>query len=329
MFDERLFILAKEQQWRDLSSIVDQVRMSGLKSLPHQDLLRFGSLYRRACSDLAYTRSQKATPGLIDYLNQLVGITHGLLYTGDQEKSGIGAIWKFYLVDFPAVAQKRAAFIWAAVGITIIGALIAYFLILSNPKTTSLFIPEAFKSSVDAWKKGFADHGDISAGDGAIFSASLMTHNTQVGIVAFATGVTVVMPPVLLFGNGTMLGALVAVVAPTGKLMAMWAGLLPHGVCELSAIFICGAAGMLLGWAIIAPGELTRRDALLVCGRDAITLMLGTIPLFIIAGIFEANVSHSSLPRELKFALAIFQLILLLYYLGFRKANNASEAARV
>jgi uncharacterized membrane protein SpoIIM required for sporulation len=142
-----------------------------------------------------------------------------------------------------------------------------------------------------------------------------MTNNTKVGIISFATGITIIGPVLLMLENGTTMGALIAAVQPTGHLVSMWAGILPHGVCELSAIFICGGAGFIIGWALIAPGRRTRADALVEAGKDAVKMMIGSVPLFVIAGFFEGNVSHSSLPHWVKFSLAAFQFALLLTYI--------------
>ncbi|MDR3707901.1 MAG: stage II sporulation protein M [Capsulimonadaceae bacterium] len=315
MFDERSFITAKQQQWKDLDAIVDRVKFFGLRRLPTGDLTRIGSLYRRTCADLAYARAQRATPGLVDSLNQLVGNAHGLLYAEDREQHGLHRLVRFITQGFPAVMRRRMPFVAAAFLLSVAGYLIGYYLCRSNPGNISLFIPDAFRDSVDAWKKGFADHGDISLGNGVLFSSSLMTHNTEVGIAAFATGITILAPIYLMLSNGWLMGALVAVVAPGGKLGSFWPGILPHGVCELSAIFICAAAGLLLGWSLIAPGEYTRRDALVRNGKDAVKLMLGTIPLFIVAGIIEGNVSHSSLPHWAKYTLAGIQFAALAFYI--------------
>jgi uncharacterized membrane protein SpoIIM required for sporulation len=105
----------------------------------------------------------------------------------------------------------------------------------------------------------------------------------------------------------------------------LWAGILPHGSCELTAIFIDGGAGFLIGWSLIHPGNLSRRDALLVNTKEACKMLIGTVPLYIIAGIIEGNVSHSSIPQPVKFALAaaLFSMILFYVYGGWSKRENA------
>lgn len=315
MFDERTFIAQKQNQWMDLTTIVMRVKALGLRRIPLGDLTRLGALYRRAAADLAYARMQRATPELIYYLNELVGDAHGLLYATDSHQSFLKIVLDFLAYDLPDVLRRRMAFIAAAFLMTMAGGLLAYFMVRHDPSTQSLFIPPAFQDSVEAWKHGFADKGDIAFGKGVEFSYFLMLHNFEVGIVAFATGITLVFPFYAMLQNGFIMGALVAVVQPTGYLRSMWPGLAPHGVCELFAFFVCAGGGFLIGWSLINPGRYTRRDALIANGKDALKMLIGTILLFCIAGILEGNVSHSSIPHWAKYTLAAVQFLALAFYI--------------
>jgi len=311
--DERAFINSKRDGWERLSRIVERVKTGGLSRLSKDEIPALGSLYRRAAADLSYARAQGANPSLVLYLNELVGNAHGVVYA--EEAGGWGRIGNFLKLGLPDVLRRRAPFVLAAVALAVLGAWLSYAIVHHDPRLLGLFMPEGLKDAVEPWKQGFADHGDISAGEGINFSSQLMTHNTGVGIVSFATGITLIGPIFFMFYNGLDIGALIAVVQPTGHLTSMWAGLLPHGVCELSAIFICGGAGLVIGAAMIAPGEHSRKDALVVAGKDAVKMMVGTIPLFIIAGILEGNVSHATLPHWVKFGIAGLQFAALLLYI--------------
>ncbi len=311
--DERAFINKKRTSWERLSVIVERTKNVGLRGLSREELPALGSLYRRAASDLAYARAQGANPSLVLYLNELVGNAHGVIYSEDS--GGWARVRRFLASGLPDVLRRRMPFILVAVLLTFLGAWIAYRMVLQNASSLDMFVPPGLQSSVGFWKQGASDHGDISVGDGTAFSSMLMTHNTMIGILTFATGITLLLPVYLLLDNGFTLGALIAAVQPTGHLTSLWAGILPHGVCELSAIFICGGAGLSVGWAWVAPGRRTRQDALVIAGRDAVRMMAGTVPLFIIAGIIEGNVSHSSLPHWVKFTLAGLQFAALLFYI--------------
>ncbi len=322
--DERAFINGKRATWERLSLIVERTKNGGLKRLAREELPALGALYRRAAADLAYARAQEANPSLVLYLNELVGNAHGVIYA--EESGGWERLWGFLAYGLPATLRRRMPFVLAALGLFLLGTLFAYVLVHRDAAQVSLFLPEQFRDSFEGWKKGFADHGDISPGEGLRFSSQLVTNNTQVGILSFATGLTFVLPVYFMLSNGATLGALAAVVQPTGHLSSMWAGILPHGVCELSATWICGGAGLCLAWALISPGRLSRADALVSNGRDAVKLMVGTVPLWGTAALLEGNVSHSSLPHWAKFSLAGLQFAALLFYIyGSRRAAPAES----
>ena len=323
--DERAFINGKRGTWERLSIIVERTKNGGLKHLTKEELPALGSLYRRAAADLAYARAQGANPNLVLYLNELVGNAHGVIYA--EESGGWGRVGGFFAYGLPDVLRRRMPFVLAAVLLNVIGALLAYTMVHRDPAQLALYFPGELMDAVDFWKKGGADHQQSTLGGGIQFSSMLMTHNTQVGITAFATGITLILPIILMFQNGTMIGALDAVVQPTGHLTSMWAGLLPHGVCELSATFICGGAGLCIGWALLAPGAYSRKDALITNGRDACKMMVGTLPLWITAGILEGNVSHSSLPHWAKFGLAGVQFVALVSYIYGSRRKVASLGA--
>ncbi len=331
MFDERAFVTNKQAQWQELTLVVERVKGQGLRAIPAKELARLGLLYRRAAADLAYARTQRATAELVFYLNELVGQGHGVVYQQPGGRSVWAGLRDFFAWELPATLRRRTPFVFTAFLLTFIGALIAYGLVRHHASNLDLFVPAGMQDSFDAWKQGFADHDTISAGEGAEFAAMLMTHNITVGLFAFATGISTLLPAYFMMLNGFELGALVADVQPTGHSVSMWAGLLPHGVCELSAIFIAGGAGLLTGWALISPGRLTRRDALTANSKDAVKMLMATIPLLIIAGTIEGNVSHASLPHWMKFSLAAVQFTALLYYIygNWTKPTRQTQAAAV
>ena len=124
------------------------------------------------------------------------------------------------------------------------------------------------------------------------------------------------MPTVIAeFQNGAMMGALVAIVDKVHKQGSLWPGIVPHGVAELTAIFICGAAGFRLGLALLFPGRYARMEAMRLAGIDSVRLTLGTIPLFIFAGVIEGMFSHLSISAGVRYAFALLNGILWYLYL--------------
>jgi uncharacterized membrane protein SpoIIM required for sporulation len=147
-------------------------------------------------------------------------------------------------------------------------------------------------------------------------STWIMTNNISVSFLAFAMGMTFGLGTLyLMVFNGLMAGTLGGLCYTHGLSVPFWSFVLPHGVIELTAIFIAGGAGFLLGGALLFPGDLPRKDALLKRARQAGRLILGCVPLLVIAGIVEAFFSPLHVDAGLKFGMAGILLALLLCYL--------------
>ena len=138
-------------------------------------------------------------------------------------------------------------------------------------------------------------------------SSMIMQNNIRVAAVAFATGILAGIGTFLmLFYNGLMLGVVGALIAAHGGevQMGFWSFVAPHGVIELTAIFIAGGAGLMLGWAVLNPGEYSRRDAVKLAGREATKLMIGVAAMLVVAGVIEGFFSPSMTPDRVKLIVA-------------------------
>jgi uncharacterized membrane protein SpoIIM required for sporulation len=140
--------------------------------------------------------------------------------------------------------------------------------------------------------------GQSSVEEQAAFSSFLFTHNIQVAFLAFALGITAgIGTAIMLFSNGVLLGALAWVYASKGLSGWFWAWILPHGIPEISAICIAGAAGFVIARGLVAPKGLTRREAVRKEALTAVKLLLGTLALFVLAGCIEGTISQIHPPR--------------------------------
>ena len=143
-----------------------------------------------------------------------------------------------------------------------------------------------------------------------------MTNNISVSFLAFALGMTFGLGTTYIMAfNGLLVGTLAALCHMNGLDVAFWSFVLPHGVIELTAIFIAGGGGLLLATALVAPGDLPLKDALIHRGREAGRLICGCVPLLVVAGIIEGFFSPAHIPAVFKFFLAGLLFILLLLYL--------------
>jgi uncharacterized membrane protein SpoIIM required for sporulation len=320
--NERLFVDQRREAWHELRRLVDRANARhGLASLEREELLRFGPLYRQVSADLAHARAFADSSDLVQQLNDLVGRAHAALYEAETTKRPLQTMAQFYLVEFPALLQRRWRYFAAALIVTVLGGIYAYWLVTTRPEALDAFIPAQLRSSADAWKAG-----KVETGPHAEMSSFLMTHNFQMGMLTFATGLAGGVPTAdFLFQNGAMLGGMAALMTQVHRHNTFWPGIVPHGIAELTAIFVCGAGGFLIGVAVIAPGRRSRRAALREAGGEAIRLVLGSIPLFIFAGVIEGMFSHLPLRPGIRYAFAVFNGIVWYLYLFLPRHENTAR----
>jgi uncharacterized membrane protein SpoIIM required for sporulation len=153
----------------------------------------------------------------------------------------------------------------------------------------------------------------LPVGANAVLSSFIMTNNIKVSFGAFALGGTAGIGTAgLLFYNGIMLGELGAIFHRHGLALQFWAMIVPHGVIELTAIVIAGAAGFLVARALLAPGDRGRRAALAHYGREAVQLVAGCAALLVVAGLIEGFVTPQPwIPENGKLAVGAFTAVFL------------------
>lgn len=321
--DERAFIERRRPEWERLSDLLKRATsFSGLKSLSGSELADIGKLYRRVTSDLSHIKANSANDDLILYLNELAGRAHGVLYV-DAPTGGLRSINHFLLKGFPILFRAKRRFIAFAAAIMLLASVFAAVIVTNDSRTSVYFMPEQFQQA--------DEHTEMHDNDmPAAFSGYLMVNNIYVSLMAFAGGISFGMFTIYaLIRNGLMLGAFI--VKPYAFLndpLDIAAFLLPHGFIELTAIIIAGGAGLMMGWALIAPGNLTRWDSLKKASKDALPLMGGVVAMLIVAGIIESFIARTDVPRSLQLLVAAISAIALILYFGFAGWKDDQSANR-
>ncbi|NSW57881.1 MAG: stage II sporulation protein M [Armatimonadetes bacterium] len=280
---------------RRLAALLEQADHRGLSSLEDSQLRELGLLYRRLAAQLSEARATEADPERVQYLNQLCARAYARIYTGRSRRQlGIG---RLFAAEIPRTFRRRGAYLLASGAITVGAALIACIAVLADPSWAPAFVSEG---AVHTWQQ-FAEKGEPAGSyfadtaaqlGGAEFSGLLFSNNIQVALKAFAFGMLFGLGTLyVLIANGFMVGALLGVAANEDQLLLFVSVIAPHGVAELSAILIAGAAGLLIGHALVDPGDRPRRDALRIAAQDAVRLIIGTVPMFLVAGIIEGMIS--------------------------------------
>ena len=309
------FIERRKTQWRRLESVLERLQglsaKRGLKELTREEVRQLGQDYRRTASDLAVARVESRDKKLISYLNNLVIRAHSVIYRS--ESHGTRSILHFYRSDFPALFRLTSRYTFT---VFIIFVMITIFSFGASWKDDDFadfaYVPIERVRDIRQqrmWTGGLNDAAQVGA-------AQIMANNIGVGFRTFALSVFPVAgtiyalwPSALQFGS---INALIFKYKMRLKLLSFVAG---HGVLEFTAIFIAGGAGLMIGLAMIAPGDRTRRHALLEQGSLAVKLLAGCIPLLFIAGVIEAFVSPLPVHHAYKFAVSAITAIALAAYL--------------
>lgn len=284
-------------RWTEFAALLARAKNGGLRALPESDIADFVARYREAAADLARLRTAargRDTEALY-YLSRLVAAGHNLLYR--RREVALDTVWTFLSVTLPREARRSWRPILAAALLLFGPAAITWQAVLRDPELQYELLPPVMIDRVEtaaqneARGKGYIAYDETQR---PMVSSFIMTNNMKVSFVAFAAGATAGVGTVLaLVFNGVSLGAGIGVYQTHGVARIILGFVIAHGVLELSAICLAGGAGLLLAHAILLPGALTRREALVLQGRRAIRLAtIATILLFfagLIEGLFSAD----------------------------------------
>ena len=220
---------------------------------------------------------------------------------------------------FPSLIKKEYPLFLISTGIFILSFLFSFLMVLYREDYAPSFVPVEYINAIRNSEPGSASINY------AIFSVAIFTNNIRVGITAFALGITFGAGTVyVLAKNGMLLGALSAVAVNAGTSFTYWSLILPHGVPELFCIFVCGAAGLVIARSMIFPGINSRRRSFSEGGKKALMMLLGTIPLFILAGLTEGYFTPLPIDPLFKYMVALVWLVVLLLYIFVGKEKKDS-----
>jgi uncharacterized membrane protein SpoIIM required for sporulation len=323
--DERGFVSGSRETWERLAACVSEARSHGITTIRAEDLKRMHEDYRQAAADLAYAQTHFPGSETAAYLNRLVGQAHGELYGATPRR--LSSLWRFLSVGYPRLVRRNWRPIAVAGGILFGAVAIGYLLAYVNYPLARLFLPEAFRNVGDPAERGLGANQDLVAMIAPALSAFITVNNIQVALVSFAGGMTFgALTAYSMFSNGMMLGVLGGVAGKSGDILGFWSLIVPHGALELPAIVLAGGGGLMLARALLFPGDLPRGEALRRVSGPAVRVVLGTVPLFIIAGLVEGFFTPRAIDPALKLGLGVVLAVGLALYLGLagRKGEEAA-----
>lgn len=297
------YIQLHDPEWRRLDELVALADRRTPRRGPGLDdatIEEFVAAYQRTSAQLSHVRTTYADPDLVLRLSRLLGRSRVVLY--QQRGNPARAVARFFTEGFPAAVWVSRRYI-AVAAACILGPAVAMGLWLAND-------PAVLDASVDPdlqrviAESSFADYYSSDAAQN--FAGTVTVNNILVAVMAFALGlVPVVGPVVVLATNGLNIGVMAAVMHHAGEGPQFWGLITPHGLLEVAAIIVAAAAGLRISWAVIAPGDRSRGDALAEEGLRSVVIILGLVLCFAVAGFVEGFVTPSDMPSALRVGIGV------------------------
>jgi uncharacterized membrane protein SpoIIM required for sporulation len=290
---ESAFIAKNEAAWTALEDYNLRLAAMGTKRMDMNEARRFARLFRLTGCHLAYAKTHYPGSQCVLYLNRIVGIAHNHFYI---RETGSLADTKRYLIHgFPSAVREAKWYVLSAALLFFLGLAFAAGYVSSDTSRLYHIFPQ-----------GIGEGGGLEAWDHSLMSAVIMTNNISVAVTAFGLGITAGVGTVyVLVYNGIIMGGLTGFLAASGGDMLEFTSLiLPHGVLELAAIFMCGGCGLMLGKGLLIPGGYTRRHALVKQAGKAAALIPGIVLILVLAGLIEGFLTPLPVSPWLKLAFA-------------------------
>lgn len=310
------FAAVHEQEWERLEAL------TRTRSLTGGEVDEFTRLYQATAGHLSVVRTQAPDPALVSRLSALLGEARARL-AGTRE-FGWRDLGQFFLVTLP-LAFHRVRWWTAGAGafFVAVAVLAGWWFTLSPAAAAAVGTPDELRQYAE---EAFAAYySDNPAPD---FAAQVWTNNAWIAFQAIGGGITGVFPLYVLYANAVGVGQAGGVMALYGDLSVFFGLILPHGLMELTAVFVAAGTGLKLFWAWVAPGRRTRLAALREDGLTLVQVALGLVLVLAVSGLVEGFVTPSALPTGVKLLLG--GLVLAAYWaytlvLGGRAARDGES----
>ncbi len=317
---QRQFETVHQREWQEFEKFLDQPKK------PPFDPAEMPLRYRRICQGLALASDRHYSPELVDRLNQLALRGHHALYRNRRRQSQ--RVLEFLAAGFPALVRQEWRLV-ATAAVLFFGPLLGLIAVLQAfPEFVHyLLAPEQIANFHAMYDPANRRLGTREADSSLMMFGFYIWNNVRIGFQTFAGGLAAGVGSIWFLGaNGIVIGAVAGYLTQIGYTETFWSFVAGHSSLELLAIVLSGAAGLRLGLAVIAPGNLTRRAALVAAARPAVRMMYGAAMMFFAAAFVEAFWSPlTEIPFRFKIAAGAAGWMLLL---GYFALGGRARAAR-
>jgi uncharacterized membrane protein SpoIIM required for sporulation len=319
--DVDAFVLAHRPTWDRLEYLTKhRRRLTG----PEVDELV--DLYQRVSTHLSMVRSAAGDSMLVGRLSTLVARARSAV-TGAHSP-----LWsefvRFWTVSFPVVAYRSWRWWLGSAVVFFIVTLVIGFWVAGSPEVqATIGTPREIDQLVN---HDFSSY--YSENPAGSFALQVWVNNSWVSAQCIASAILLGIPiPYVLFQNAANLGVAAGLMFHAGKGGIFLGLLMPHGLLELTAVFLSAAAGLRLGWSVVSPGHRPRAQVLAEQGRAVVAVAVGLVGVLLVSGLIEALVTPSPLPTFLRIGIGVLvEVLFLAYVVHFgRKAAAAGESGDV
>lgn len=313
------FIARNNLSWERLAELTSRARR-GMGRLEPTEIDELVALYQRTSSHLSHARTAYRDPGLTMRLTTLVSQASGVIYRGRSRPGR--AVRDFFAWRFPAAVYQSGRFVAVSAALLFVPMVAMGIWLANSDEALELSAPDAVRQAY--LEEDFEEY--YSSDSAANFATSVTVNNIQVALLAFAGGILLCIPTaILLVVNGIGIGGAAGQFAAVGEEAKFFGLILPHGLLELTAIVIAGAAGLRMGWAIVAPGDRSRGEALGAEARRSVIIVLGLVVAFMAAGFIEGFITGRGSPTALRIAIGV---VAELAFLGWIVIQGRAATAR-
>jgi uncharacterized membrane protein SpoIIM required for sporulation len=319
--DVDAFVLTHRDTWDRLDQLIGRRR-----SLTGAEVDELVELYQRVSTHLSMLRSASSDSLLIGRLSSLVARARSVVTGAHAPLSS--TFTRFWTVSFPVVAYRTWRW-WLATAAAFFAVVVVIALWVSgSPEVQSAIgtpsdIDQLVNHDVASY---YSDH------PAGAFALQVWVNNSWVSAQCIALSVVLGLPiPVVLFQNAANLGLIAGLMFQAGKGGILLGLLAPHGLLELTAVFLAGATGMRLGWSVISPGDRPRGQVLAEQGRGVVSVAVGLVGVLLVSGLIEALVTPSPLPTFVRVGIGVIAEVAFLSYIGYfgRRAAKAGETGDI
>lgn len=319
--DVDAFLLTHRGTWDRLDQLIKKRR-----SLTGAEIDELVELYQRVSTHLSILRSVSSDSQITGRLSSLVARARSAVTGAHAPLSS--TFVRFWTVSFPVVAYRSWRW-WSATAVAFVAVVVVMaFWVAGSPEVQSVVgtpadIDQLINHDVESY---YSEH------PAAAFALQVWVNNSWVAAKCIAMAVVLGVPiPLILFQNAANVGVIAGLMFPAGKGGFLLGLLLPHGLLELTAVFLAGAVGMRLGWSVISPGDRPRGQVLAEEGRGVVSVAVGLVAVLLVSGLIEAMVTPSPLPTFARIGIGVLAEVAFLSYIIYfgRRGVAAGETGDI